>query len=557
MAKTVALKVVYTLGRDPEVVLGRFTREVQALARLEHPNIVPIYHAGQWHGFPYFTMKLVPGGPLSHHLGRFHGNPAACARLVAKVARAVQALHDQKVIHRDLKPLNILLGDDDEPLVADFGLAKWTDEEPAMAGASAYPISGTGVPMGTRPYMAPEQTRAERTESPGAADIWALGVTLYELLAGSRPFPDDGRSDLAKRICEDPAPPLPDSVPAELAAVVGQCLAKRPGDRYPSAAAVADDLERWLGGVPVAASLILPAPPVAPLISPAPPVEPEVKPARHRPRLVAGVLLGLAALSAVMVAIFVGSPERPRSIPDRLQAGETVWLIRERDLPTHPAKQVPGSVATATLHARGYTSVTATDVGLVELCNEDLPWPVRLRAEYALTATRDDMSRAGVYVARKETPGTSGDWQSFAVLSHRSESLPRVFGLNWSRETFGFSFQWWRNPPGTTHSHPVKHRPVLVPTDPDEIEWRTVDIVIHPDRIDGSFAGIPVVGIDGPTVPGKKPSRSIEAELSYVRAGTPAGVAPFAPPYVGNGIGLYVLNAEAVFRNVTLERVDR
>src|SRR5581483_1783659 len=111
MGREVALKLISPGGRDEASVRGRFTREVQALGQIEHPNIVPIYDAGHWQGFPYYTMKVVPRGPLSRHLGRFGGDVRAAVRLVVKVARAVAALHAAGVMHRDLKPLNILLGD--------------------------------------------------------------------------------------------------------------------------------------------------------------------------------------------------------------------------------------------------------------------------------------------------------------------------------------------------------------------------------------------------------------------------------------------------------------
>src|SRR5262249_43326077 len=143
-------------GRDHAAVRARFEREVRSLARIDHPHIVPVHDAGYWHGFPYYTMKYVPGGTLALHLDRVRADLPAAVRLVVKVARAVQRLHAEGVLHRDLKPLNILLGEGDEPLVADFGLARWLGDDSDL--------TVTGSPLGTRQYMAPEQTLGQKTE---------------------------------------------------------------------------------------------------------------------------------------------------------------------------------------------------------------------------------------------------------------------------------------------------------------------------------------------------------------------------------------------------------
>ena len=156
MNRVVALKLINPGGRDELYVRERFEREVQTLASVEHPNIVPVYHSGTWHGFPFLTMKFIPAGSLNLHMARFKGNPETAARLASKIARGVQALHEAGILHRDLKPLNILLGADDEPLVADFGLAKWVDE-------SNSDLTVTHIPLGTRQYMSPEQTLGQKT----------------------------------------------------------------------------------------------------------------------------------------------------------------------------------------------------------------------------------------------------------------------------------------------------------------------------------------------------------------------------------------------------------
>ncbi|MBX9625002.1 MAG: serine/threonine protein kinase, partial [Gemmataceae bacterium] len=239
--RTVALKAVYPVGAGAAAVRARFEREVRALARIKHPNIVPVYHAGEGPGFPFFTMEYVPGGTLQKHLDRVRADLGGAVRLVAKVARAVERLHAAGVWHRDLKPLNILLGDGDEPLVADFGLAKFRGDESDM--------TQSGAVLGTRHYMSPEQTRGQTHSYSPACDIWAVGVILYELLTGRRPFAAADPVELYRLIREE----APEScsatnpgVPPALDAIARRCMAKRPEDRYRTAAEVAAALERWL-----------------------------------------------------------------------------------------------------------------------------------------------------------------------------------------------------------------------------------------------------------------------------------------------------------------------
>src|SRR5262249_42692281 len=148
--------------------------------------------AGYWQGFPYLAMKYVPGGTLAQHLGRIRGDLPAAVRLVALVARAVDRLHADGGLHRDLKPMNILLGEGDNPLVADFGLARWIDDDSDL--------TVTGNPLGTRQYMAPEQTLGRKSDYAPTCDIWGLGVVLYEVLTGHRPFAHQDPVELFRQI---------------------------------------------------------------------------------------------------------------------------------------------------------------------------------------------------------------------------------------------------------------------------------------------------------------------------------------------------------------------
>jgi serine/threonine protein kinase len=237
----------------------RHSEEIEAAASLRHPHIVPVYHAGEFHGEPYFTMALVEGGHLGSHLQRLCGNRRLTAELMIKVSRAVHYAHQRRILHRDLKPSNILLDANLEPHVADFGLAaKLTDSGCVEPG---------GKSGGSLPWMAPEMLpdtgdtpRKDAFEPTPvvttAVDVWALGVILYELLTGNRPFHDTSPIALRDAIREtEPIPPtqINPAIPKDLEAVTMRCLQKDPAQRYESASAVALDLERWLRDEPVRA----------------------------------------------------------------------------------------------------------------------------------------------------------------------------------------------------------------------------------------------------------------------------------------------------------------
>src|SRR5947209_16857732 len=178
-------------------------------------------------------------GRLARHLDEQRDGPAAAA-LIEKVARAVHYLHGMNILHRDLKPLNILLDDQGEPSVSDFGIAKLVDDD--------LELTVRGSVLGTRPYMAPEQAAGRNDEVGPASDVWALGVILYELVAGQRPFVGDTDAALTRAILSTD-PPTPRSVrpglSADLETIALKCLRKEPAERYASAEVLADDLAHW------------------------------------------------------------------------------------------------------------------------------------------------------------------------------------------------------------------------------------------------------------------------------------------------------------------------
>lgn len=246
--RTVALKMVLAEGHAGPAALARFRAEAQTIARLQHPNIVQVYEVGEHDGRPYFSLELVQGGNLAENLAGTPLPAREAAELAERLARAIHAAHQAGIIHRDLKPSNVLLTRDGQPKITDFGLAKQADGQSDL--------TRTGAVLGTPSYMAPEQASGRTGEIGPAADTYALGATLYELLTGRPPFKGVSPMDTMLQVLNDePVPPsrLNPKVPRDLETICLKCLHKEIGKRYGSAAELADDLQRFLQGEPIRA----------------------------------------------------------------------------------------------------------------------------------------------------------------------------------------------------------------------------------------------------------------------------------------------------------------
>ncbi|MEQ8764616.1 MAG: serine/threonine-protein kinase [Planctomycetota bacterium] len=246
--RIVALKMLRSGRLASRREIERFRSEAEAAARLDHPNIVPVYEVGEAEGRHFFSMKLIEGRDLARTAASFQDQPRRAASLLAQVARAVHYGHRRGILHRDLKPTNILLDESDRPFVADFGIAKRLDQ-------GVHPTQTTKL-LGTPTYMAPEQVQGGTRDVTTATDVYSLGVILYELLSGRPPFVADTPLEILERVRDAEPPPLRSLAPEidrDLSTICHKCLAKEPSRRYASAAALADDLERWLHHEPIEA----------------------------------------------------------------------------------------------------------------------------------------------------------------------------------------------------------------------------------------------------------------------------------------------------------------
>ncbi len=241
--RLVALKMILAGGHAGEAELARFRLEAEAVAQLQHPNIVQVFDVGEAQGHAYISFEFVEGGTLARRLDHRPQQARFAAELIAVLARAVHAAHQRGVVHRDLKPANVLLTPEGTPKITDFGLAKRLD----MQGG----LTQTNAVLGTPSYMAPEQAEAKHWAVGPPADIYALGAILYEMLTGRPPFLAETQLDtLVQVVADEPLPPsrLHPKVPPDLEAVCLKCLHKEPRHRYTSAEALAQDLDRYLAG---------------------------------------------------------------------------------------------------------------------------------------------------------------------------------------------------------------------------------------------------------------------------------------------------------------------
>lgn len=299
LGRVVALKVLNVQGLAGDKNEARFQEEVEAIAALDHPNIVPVYDHGKVDGRAFYTMKLIDGGPLPERIDLGGVEPGLAASLMAKTARAVHHAHERGLLHRDIKPSNILLDERDEPQVVDFGLARRLDSDSGL--------TVSGAVLGTPAYMSPEQAAGKNRSLTTAADVYGLGAVLYHLLVGRPPFEGDSQLDVLRRVADsDPAAPstIIRRMDRDLSVICMKCLEKDPGDRYASALALAEDLERWMREEPIEAR-------------PAGSLERSWKWARRRPAVAALLAVSVFALIVITVISVMGQRQATQLARDK------------------------------------------------------------------------------------------------------------------------------------------------------------------------------------------------------------------------------------------------
>jgi len=375
LGRPVAVKILRESLLSHPVVSERFTREAQALARLDHPGIVKVFDSGMDSGRAYLVMELIEGEALSKALAAKKLDRNARVRLLEKVARAVQHAHEKGVIHRDLKPDNILVTGE-LPKVADFGLARLVESSPAL--------TRSGAVLGTPMYMAPEQVEGGR-EVTVRTDVYALGALLYEMLTGRPPHVGESIPEVYAKISrEEAAPPrrLEPSVPWELDAIAVKALEKDPSRRYASAELFAEDLRRFLAGEPVSVR----------------PVTAGVLAWRwvKRRRQAFLALIPLIVLVWVLLLVVRGSQQRERQIAEDIAARRDLEAARPT-LEKARAAQYTSAVDPASMQKLLDTAQDIIDAAVRRSPDQPLGWYLlgetqELRGDY--TRAQDSFRRA-------------------------------------------------------------------------------------------------------------------------------------------------------------------
>lgn len=250
----VALKTLRSASLDSPEAMMRFRHESEVMVALDHPAILPVYHCGEQDGIPFFTMKLVEGGTLAERIGSYEGKWRAIAALMATLCDGVRHAHERGVLHRDLKPGNVLFDTAGQAYVSDFGIAKLADSQSV--------VTMTMAMIGTPHYLAPEVAAGSAHPASVPSDVWSLGVILYELLTGELPYPGDSVTTVLRALdAADAVPPrkLRADVPRDLEVITLKALSRDPARRYASGQAFANDLRAWLDDRPIAARAV-PAP---------------------------------------------------------------------------------------------------------------------------------------------------------------------------------------------------------------------------------------------------------------------------------------------------------
>jgi eukaryotic-like serine/threonine-protein kinase len=548
--RTIAIKFL----RSPSnpTAIERFLAEVRALARIDHPNIVKIYGTDFSSHIPFFTMEFVAGGTLADWVAT-NGtlSPIEAAKLTNAIARAIEAAHAANVLHRDVKPSNIILGENGSFKVVDFGLAKRTDRDEQLTLGNN--------PLGTPSFMPPEQISPQSAEIGPAADVYGLGATLYFLLTGLPPFIGNTPAEIVAQV-ETTPPERPRAIrhdiPADLETIVLNCLEKDPTDRYPTAAALANDLERFQAGL------------IPQAIQPSRLRRVRRWASRHRKQLLSAV----GVLTLTIGAFFLGSAVWPQTKaqissepPDPLEemqreldSGQTVAVVNDAGWPRwHRLRIGEGSLVPSETKDKLVTLQTH-GVAFVELIPDPRHDHYQISADVRHANGSREESAAGIYVGDNEIASASGALIHAVVITGFGEIYSNAELLSPAAKSLHGVKMWIATPfrmPNQTANMGRMSQKGFFPFTPCEIDpkpWRKL-------LFDVSLNGIECFWVqedNAKMLIGRVPSSALAQDRQRVQRDLITTIHDSSPTvpnwHPRRPIGIWAFESVASFRNVKI-----
>jgi serine/threonine-protein kinase len=533
LKRVVALKVIKGAALASSEARARFCTEAETLARMRHANVVQIHEFGEYQGEPFFTMEWLDGGTLADRLDGRPQDEREAAQLLRTLARAVQALHDEGVVHRDLKPGNILFDADGTPKIVDFGLVKLVND--------AGDATQTDAILGTPAYMAPEQARGSR-DIGNTTDIYALGAILYEMLTGRPPLKGVTRDETMELVrTQEPEPPSRHRPKLDrvLEAICLKCLEKKPADRYSSAGALANDLDRWLKNEPTQ-------------------VRPPSRAARVRravrrhPRTVAAACLAVLLVALASAAWYFLDPDRPvKSIESRLRRGETVTLIGDKGEPAWSRWTLRRGVVLPAAPGWESFTISAQDSCLLTL----LPDP---QGSYRFSAQvrHLDTSRTGwigLCFAHSIHNTARGLNHCFCTLDFNDLEAPHPAPDGKTFHSMA-RLSVWRSQDGIIHAATdlgsIRFIPAAVAR-PGELLWRNLAVEVRPEGIKASWEGIEFADVPTTQILSKFELLKMQRDINE----DAVNVFPDLYPAFSerDALGLHVDHGKASYRHVVVQ----